>query len=85
MNRRHGDSSAMNHETQTKLRQWTRQRKMGRSVARLTEKIDSIWRTSVKIETALETETYWNPAPLLVGRGRLELPTNGLKVRCSTD
>ena len=25
------------------------------------------------------------PFGALVGRGRLELPTNGLKVRCSTD
>ena len=26
-----------------------------------------------------------NPLDFLVGRGRLELPTNGLKVRCSTN
>jgi hypothetical protein len=28
---------------------------------------------------------FASPEGLVVGRGRLELPTNGLKVRCSTD
>jgi hypothetical protein len=39
------------------------------------------WLRSGKLGGAPETSTAWNPAPVLVGRGRLELPTNGLKER----
>ena len=42
-------------------------------------------RTKKKARYLLNSELSKAEADFLVGRGRLELPTNGLKVRCSTN